>query len=116
MVGDCDLWTMLQDDLRSLRDEVAEYRELGRRRAQAEAAYYAAKAKAALLMKAGGESATNIAMRVKGDGEVNRLLEEKIAAEALHDASREAINALKTSIRVNEGQLQREWSQDVRNR
>ena len=108
---DGDLWGEIQADLSELRAEVAEYGRLGRERARAEAAYYAAKAKAVMLMKAGGETATNIQNRVKGDAEVNRLLEAKIAAEALHDASRESINALKTAIRVNEGQLAREWSQ-----
>ena len=115
MVGGYDLWEMVQADLASLREEVAAYRSLGPRRASTEAAYYAAKAKAAMLMKAGGESATNIANRVKGDGEVNRLLEAKVAAECEYDATREAINALKTSIRVLEGQIAREWGFNVRN-
>lgn len=115
MVDGFDLWSMLQDDLASLQEEVASYRQQGPRRASTEAEYYAAKAKAAMLMKAGGETATNIANRVKGDAEVNRLLEAKIAAECEYDATREAINALKTSIRVLEGQIAREWGSNARN-
>ena len=98
----------IQDDLRALRDMTERMRQDGIEAAKAEAAYQAAKAKRAVELSQTC-SATLVGMRLKGDPMVNAYLMERECARYIWEADKEAINTLKTAIRVAENQLQREW-------
>ena len=80
--------------------------------AKAEADYYAAKAKAALRMKAKGVPATVISATVKGDPEVNRLLYERIAAEGLYRAAMKAIDVYRDDARNTYDEYRRTMTGD----
>ena len=106
-----ELWNDIQLDMRQLSREVADMRECGQRYAEADVAYRKAKAVAILRERTGGTPATIAKDVIYADDEVCRALMERDCAESLYASSKEAINALKIQIKVNEAQLQREWSE-----
>ena len=74
------------NDRENARQAIADIEEEGRRKAEAEAAYYAAKAVAYARLLAEG-NATAAGNMVKGDADVNRALLEFRMAEARYKAA-----------------------------
>lgn len=103
------MYQSIRDDLDRLRTATDQMRADGIAYARAEAAYQSAKAQRALELRAGGEPAAMVNLRIKGDEAVNSYLMERECAKAIYESDRELINTLKTAIRVCENQLQREW-------
>lgn len=103
------LYIEVQDAVDALERATAAYRRSGNEAAKAEADYQSAKARRALQLKAEGNSAAMIALRIKGDPEVNGYLMQRECARALYEADRELINTIKLTIRVKEAQLEREY-------
>lgn len=106
-----DLWAALNEERESARAALDEIRELGIKKAEAEANYQIAKNKTALLLKAEGYPATMLQMILKGDERVSPALFERDCAESEYDAAREALNYHKLNARFIEAQIEREWSQ-----
>lgn len=102
------MFNAIQQDLAALRKMTEQMREDGIAAAKAEATYQAAKAKRAVELSQ-SMSAAQVNIRIKGDPMVNSYLMERECTRYIWEADREAINTLKTAIRVNENQLQREW-------
>ena len=105
------IWDGIQADLKSLSEEVSEMRRLGNEYAGADAAYRRAKALAILDERRRGTPATIARDVIYARQDVFDALVARDCADSLYEASRESINALKLRVRVNEAQLQREWSQ-----
>lgn len=109
-----DLWLDICDDKRLLSRQVKEMRESGRAWAKADAEYRALKAKAILEARDKGVSWTAATEVIYAREDVAKALMQRDIAEVLYENDREAINATKLQIRVNESQLEREWNQTRR--
>ena len=106
-----NIWLDICDDKRLLARQVREMRESGRAWAKADAEYRAVKAKAILEARDSGVSWSAAADIVYAREDVARALMQRDVAEVLYENDKEAINATKLQIRVNEAQLEREWGQ-----
>lgn len=76
--------------------------------AKAEAEYYAAKHKAAYLMRSDGEPMTMIQESIKGSPEVNEKLQECIRTTELHRVNMKAIDVYREDKRMVYDQMKRE--------
>lgn len=106
-----DLWDALNEERESAKAALEEIKELGIKKAEAEAKYQTAKNKTALLLKAEGYPATMLQMILKGDERVSFAMFERDCAVAEYDAARESLNYHKLNARFIEAQIEREWSQ-----
>ena len=105
-----DLWGEILTTDEALRDALKQSRIRGNEWARKNAHYYTVKAKAAFKLKAEGESASFIALVLKGLPEVNAALLERDAAEVGYENAREARNVYKKEIDTLREQLSREWT------
>lgn len=87
----------------------ANLRQLGVKKARAEAEYQKVKARAALRMKADGMSAAMISLTIKGEDDVNAALFARDCADTDYESEREALNVYKLDLRVAEAQIDREY-------
>ena len=101
------LTSQLMENRRLMKAAVSEARESGRDYAEKQAAYYAAKSKAALELKADGYAVTLIEMVVKGMPEVAGPLLEMQCAEALYKAALKAIDVYRDDSRIVYDQIKR---------
>lgn len=106
-----ELWEAISADLKSLSDEVAAMRRAGEAYADADASYRKVKALAILAERRKGTPATIAKDVIYAEQEVFDALLARDCAQSVYEASRERINALKLQVKVNESQLQREWTQ-----
>lgn len=93
-----------------LEQEIGKLRDAGCQLARNEAAYRIALRSMILDERASGTPVTVISDICRGEPSIADLKLKRDTAEALHDASREAINAIKLRIRVVNDQIGREWS------
>lgn len=105
-----DLWGEIVATDEQLRKALKESRKRGMEWARANAHYYTVKAKAAFKLKADGESASFIALVLKGLPDVNEALLERDASEVGYENAREARNVYKKEIDAMREQLAREWA------
>lgn len=85
-----DTYTDWLNARENARQAIADEEREGAAKATATAAYYAAKAKAYTRLLFEGNSATAAQNLVKGEPDVNPLLEQKLAAEARYKAACDA--------------------------
>lgn len=105
--GDFRELSELQERLES---EVSKLRDAGCQLARNEAAYRIALRSMILDERAGGTPVTVISDICRGEPSIADLKLKRDTAEAIRDASREAINAIKLRIRIVNDQINREWS------
>ena len=105
-----DLWGEIVATDERLREALKESRKRGMDWANKQAHYYTVKAKAAFKLKADGESASFIALVLKGLPDVNAAMLERDAAEVSYENAREARNVYKKEIDTLREQLSREWT------
>ena len=110
-----DLWGEIVRTDALLQQALKESRKRGMEWAQKQAHYYTIKAKAAFRLKGEGESASMIAMVLKGMPDVNAAMLERDAAEVSYENAREARNVYKKEIDTLREQLAREWAQSGTN-
>ena len=89
-------------------------KERGLERSRLEAHYYSVKANAVQRMKDEGCTATEISLRIKGDGEVNEAMRLFHDADVGYENAREAVNVYKKWFDFLREQYQREWGQSGR--
>ena len=109
-LGNADL-IQQQFELSERCDELIQ--ELGRQGealAQAQYSYYRQKTATAYRLKDEGFSATMIMQILKGEPTVANLMRERDIAKSRYQATLETINVLKLQIRMNDNQINREWS------
>ena len=82
--------------------------------AQAEAAYYSAKAADTEELLVAGYTATSTADKVKGQPRTNEALERRVAEKVGYDNACEAVQAFKVIARILNDDIQREWDQAKR--
>lgn len=106
-----DLWPEIQDAIHETEILVADMRDRGREKAEAEAHYYTIKAKRAFALKEAGQPVTFITLVIKGDEEVNDAMRKFHACEVEYDNAREAVMCAKKKLDTLREQMQREWGQ-----
>lgn len=102
-----------QNDVRLAKQAVAEASERCEEYARAEAAYYAAKAKAAIEMKADGEPVTYIQTVVKGVPEVSEALFHYTLAEGKYRAAHKAIDVYRDAMNQSYQEYKRSMMGDT---
>lgn len=107
------LWQQLEEDRRLIKRAVSEASERGKDYAEKKAAYYAAKAAAALRMKSDGLPVTLIDMAAKGDEKVAAAMLEMQCAEAMWRASLKAIDVYRDDCRIVYDQIKRAQMGDL---
>lgn len=106
-----DLWPEIQTAIRDTEYLVANMRDRGREKSEAEARYYTVKARRAFALKEAGHPVTFITLVIKGDEEVNAAMRDFHAREVEYDNAREAVMCSKKKLDTLREQMQREWSQ-----
>ena len=109
-LGNADLIQQQFDLSQNLVSLIKELAQQGEALAQANYSYYRQKTSVAFRMKNDGLSATMIMQLIKGEPSVAVLMRERDIAEAKYKATQETINAVKLQIRMNDNQINREWS------
>lgn len=99
----------LQRAIDRAREGVDAIEELGRARAEAERDYRVALRKAVLGLRARGMPASVASDAARGQEEVARLAFERDCAQAVYDASYEALLLAKKEAGLIEAQVEREW-------
>lgn len=105
------MWHEVQADIRALDALTEEFRADGARLADAEARYRKEVAVAMLEERSEGTPVTIIRDVLYIRKAVYAALVERNNAQAVYDADKEAINALKLKIKVTNSQIEREWEQ-----
>ena len=105
------MWNELQKTLNLLDLTIEESLHYGLKMSAAQAKYYSVKDLRVRELMDDGKSATAIELIIKGEKDVNDALQEYFDSKVEYDNSREAINALKLRVRVQEAQIEREWEQ-----
>lgn len=103
------LWQELCHQRREQQEALDAMARAASELSQAEGAYYAAKNKAALRMRADGMPATMIGTCVKGDKDVLPALTRYIRAQTMYDVERERLNVAKKNVTVLDNQMSREY-------
>ncbi len=80
--------------------------------AEAQSKYRTLLAETVLRLQDEGKPVTNLQIIARGKKDVAQAKVNEITSEALYKATLEAINVYKLQIRILEGQMQREWSND----
>lgn len=107
-----DLIQDLQQKLDELNVSVRHLRKTGTAYAEAERDYKIALRQQALKLRNDGEAIGMISLTIYGVPEIANLRMKRDIAEAVYKANQEAINSIKLQIRIFEGQIQREWSNE----
>lgn len=106
-----ELWNGIEEDRTALKEANRNNLALGRKAAVAEAEYQRAKAARVWQLAEEGRPASFIALVIKGDQDVNPYMLKRDVAQCEYENSKEEINGLKLSIRVQNDQMAREWGQ-----
>lgn len=106
-----DLWGEIQRTEADLETALRESKKRGAKWAQAKAHYYTVKAEEAWLLKQTGESASFVALVVKGQPRVAEAMLSADAAEVEYENAKEARNVYKKKLDTLREQYAREWSQ-----
>lgn len=106
-----ELWNGIEEDRTALKEANRNNLALGRKAAVAEAEYQRAKAARVWQLAEEGRPASFIALVIKGDQGVNPYMLKRDVAQYEYENSKEEINGLKLSIRVQNDQMAREWGQ-----
>lgn len=104
------LWAEIEDTMRLLDLALAESKTRGNAWVQAQAHYYSVKARAVYAMEAEGMSASMIALKVKGEPDVNEAMRARDAAQVEYENAREARNVFKKKLDTLREEYAREWS------
>ncbi len=107
-ISGVELLNELNDLTEQLKKSTRQLGDYGRNYAEKQRDYKVALAQAILKRKAEGLPATIVIQIANGDTANERFERDK--AEVLYKSSLESINTLKTLIRVNENQINKEWS------
>lgn len=84
----------------------------GKEYAEAERAYKVTLAQTMLKLRDEGEKTTTLKDIAYGDRQVSDLRMQRDIAEAMYKSAQEALNLYKLQIRVLQGQLDKEWSNE----
>lgn len=106
-----DLWADILDCQAMLEKALAISKERGNAWAVAEAAYYSVKAETAYRLMKEGNSASFIALVIKGDPEVNEAMAECNARLVEYENAKEARNVFKKKLDTLREEYAREWNQ-----
>lgn len=104
-----DLWDEIQETMRLLDIALAESGKRGRAWVKAQAEYYSVKARTVYQMEAEGQSASMIALKIKGEPSVNEAMEARDAAMVEYENAREARNVYKKKLDTLREEYAREW-------
>lgn len=107
----------LVNDIESLRKRlntsIVKLRDYGRELAEAERDYKVALRQEALKLKADGMAVTLINQIVYGVPEIAKKRCDRDIAQTMYTVAQENINSIKLQIRILEGQVNREWNNDL---
>lgn len=104
-----DLLWERSDKMRLLNDAMKEVKSRGIAKAEAEKNYRVALAAEILRLRGEGYPVTITPDLARGNQEVAHLRFERDCADTMYQSVLEAINSLKLSIRILDGQIEREY-------
>lgn len=104
------LWADIEDTMRLLDLALEESKSRGQKWVAAQAHYYSVKARTVYAMEAEGMSASMIALKIKGEPEVNEAMAARDAAQVEYENAREARNVYKKRLDTLREEYAREWS------
>ena len=107
-----DLFNELQKLTKQLQVSLKQLRKTGTDYAKAYSDYRIALAKELLILKDEGYAITLAGDIARGNPDIAHLKFQEISKEAIYRANLESINALKLHIKIIEGQIEREWSNE----
>jgi hypothetical protein len=105
-----DLFSEIQEKTKLMDQSLSDLPRRGRDYAQAEQAYRVALAKRMLIERNNKMPTTIIGDICRGNEEVAALKFDRDCKEAYYKAVMEGINVLKIEVRIDEGQLDREYN------
>lgn len=105
-----DLLNELQSKLKDLDISIKSLRKTGSDYAEAYTKYRVALAQELMKLKKEGYAITLAGDIARGNPDIAHLKFQEISKEAIYKANLESINAIKLSIKIIEGQIDREWS------
>lgn len=105
-----DFYSEIQKKTQDLETSVKMLRKTGEDYANAYTNYRIALSKELLRLKNDGMAVTLAYDIARGLPSVAKLKFEELMKEAIYNANKESINALKLQIKILENQLSREWS------
>ena len=104
------LWAEIEETMRLLDLALAESAKRGQAWVQAQAHYYGVKARTVYQMEAEGQSASMIALKIKGEPSVNEAMAARDAAQVEYENAREARNVYKKKLDTLREEYAREWN------
>lgn len=107
-----DLVNELQYKLKQLDKSIKMLRQSGSEYASAYSSYRVALAKELMKLKEEGYAITLAGDIARGKQEIAKLKFDEISKEAIYKANLESINALKLEIKIIQGQIDKEWSNE----
>ena len=107
-----DLFDEIQEQIKKLNISIKSLRKTGSDYAEAYTNYRIKLAEKLVELKEGGMPVTIAYDVARGQKDIAKEKYEEIVKEAIYKANQEAINAIKLEIRILEGQLSREWSNE----
>ena len=105
-----DLLNELTSKLKDLDISIKSLRKTGSDYAEAYTKYRVALAQELMKLKKEGYAITLAGDIARGNPDIAHLKFQEISKEAIYRANLESINAIKLSIKIIEGQIDREWS------
>lgn len=104
-----DLTAERDQKLKELDVAIKSLRKTGSEYAKAYTDYRVALAKELVRLKNEGYAITLAGDIARGDPEIAKLKFKEISTEAIYKANLESINAIKLTLKIIDGQIDREW-------
>ena len=105
------LWVRIEECMRLLDVALKEAKKRGAHMVDMECQYYTAKANECFALLEAGHANTFIQQVIKGRPSVAEAMKNYHAADVEYKNANEAINAMKSKLRVLENEQEREWEQ-----
>lgn len=104
-----DLTAERDSKLKELNIAIKSLRKTGSEYAKAYTDYRVALAKELIKLKNDGYAITLAGDIARGNPEIAKLKFKEISSEAIYKANLESINAIKLTLKIIDGQIDREW-------